>query len=557
LIVGKNQHGKLWEPCAGRRVEHEDGILSGFQPFNRGPGFPIAGFGSQSNSERSRSILARCEERTVRQTRLIRPTFAERFQCIGSACEETCCQEWNVPIDQATYEKYQNLPDVPLRSLIQSSVKGPEAGAEAPKPATYGKIVMNAANKCPLLAADNLCRIHSECGEELLSHVCKTYPRIIDFVSNVEEKSLSLSCPEAARQVLLDPNLFQVDLSGAGQSSPYSTPGNPAGQSATDTDLRVASTAVPAGSPSKPGSLTEQQLAPGVSARQVKAPAGAKGIDLLLHYFWPIRETVLLLVRNRRYPMWQRLFMLGVFCRRMDAISRGELNRAIPDFLDDFAASVAVGGLTAAMDTLPVDREAQLDVVLQLAGMLLQRSNITPRFSQTVDAFTSGIGNGPAATLQSLTAQYSIAHDQYYAPFMAKNPHIMENYLINTIIRCIFPFGREAAKPDPTSTMTHQFAVLIAQFALMKGLMIGVAGHYRDALSNEHVVQTFQSASKHFEHHPEFLKQAFALLVETQMDGARGLAILTRNSVPGGTPGEVRPKAPAVQAPGIQSRRPA
>jgi lysine-N-methylase len=511
-------------------------------------------------------VLIPCEERTVRQTRLIRPTFAERFQCIGSACEETCCQTWTVPIDKATYEKYQNMPDVPLRSLIQASVKGPDPSKEAPKPHSYGKIAMSAANKCPMLSENNLCRVHSECGEEYLSHVCATYPRILDYVANVEEKSLSLSCPEAARQVLLDPNLFKADLSGAGQTSPYSSTTDLFRKDPTDRDLRQqidqantdqVMTDQPYGDRPgisfKPGPLTPAQLAPGVSARAVQAPQGAMGIELLLHYFWPIRESVLSLVRNRMYPLWQRMFMLGVFCRRMDAIAKGELNRTIPDFLDDFAASVAVGGLTAAMDTLPVDLEAQLDVVLQLAGMLLHRSNVPPRFAETVEAFTSGIGNGPNATLQSLTAHYAIAHDRYYAPFMAKNPHILENYLVNTIIRCIFPFGKEAGKPDSRTTLTYQFALLTAQLTLMKGFMIGVAGHYREALANEHVVKTFQTASKHFEHHPEFLNQAHALLVETRMDGARGLAILTRNTVPGGASGEARQPVPAMQVPGIQS----
>lgn len=495
----------------------------------------------------------------MRQTRLIRPTFAEKFRCIGSACEETCCQEWNVPIDQATYEKYQNLPDVPLRSLIQSSVKGPEAGAEVPKPATFAKIVMNAENRCPLLSADNLCRIHGECGEEFLSDVCATYPRIVDYVGNVEEKSLAFSCPEAARQVLLNPNLFKADLSGAGQTPPQHSHANLLRQEANDTDLRMKVHPALDFQPAirlKPGPPTELELAPGLSARQISVPAGVMGVNLLLHYFWPIRETVLSLVRNRMYPLWQRLFMLGVFCRRMDSIAKGELNRTVPDFLDDFAASVAAGGLTAAMDKLPVDQEAQLDVVLQLAGMLLHRSNVRPRFVEMVNAFTTGIGNGPNATLQSLTANYSIAHDRYYAPYMAKNPHIMENYLVNTIIRCIFPFGRDAANPETASSMAYQFALLTAQFALMKGLMIGVAGHYRETLSGEHVVQTFQAASKHFEHHPEFLKQAHALLVETQMDGARGLAILTRNMVPSGATNEVKPTVPAIQMQGVPSGTP-
>jgi lysine-N-methylase len=78
--------------------------------------------------------------------------------------------------------------------------------------------------------------------------------------------------------------------------------------------------------------------------------------------------------------------------------------------------------------------------------------------------------------------------------------------------------------------MAREHALLTAQFALMKGLLIGVAGCHREAFSTDHVVHTVQSASRHFEHHPDFLNQAYALLVESQMDGARGLAILLRNT---------------------------
>ena len=78
--------------------------------------------------------------------------------------------------------------------------------------------------------------------------------------------------------------------------------------------------------------------------------------------------------------------------------------------------------------------------------------------------------------------------------------------------------------------MTREFALLTAQFALMKGLLIGVAGFHRETFSAEHVVHTVQAAAKHFEHHPEFLNEAHDLLVESQMDGARGLAILLRHA---------------------------
>jgi hypothetical protein len=79
--------------------------------------------------------------------------------------------------------------------------------------------------------------------------------------------------------------------------------------------------------------------------------------------------------------------------------------------------------------------------------------------------------------------------------------------------------------------MSRELIQLVAQFTLMKGLLIGVAGAHRQSFSSEHVVHTVQAASKHFEHHPEFLDRIHALLVESQMDGVRGLAILVRESI--------------------------
>ena len=77
--------------------------------------------------------------------------------------------------------------------------------------------------------------------------------------------------------------------------------------------------------------------------------------------------------------------------------------------------------------------------------------------------------------------------------------------------------------------MARESALLTAQFALIKGLLIGVAGFHREEFSTAHVVHTVQAASKHFEHHTEFLTRAHALLVEKRMDGQMGLAILLRN----------------------------
>jgi lysine-N-methylase len=235
--------------------------------------------------------------------------------------------------------------------------------------------------------------------------------------------------------------------------------------------------------------------------------------------------------------------LLGVFCRRLDSLDSAERERGIAAFVEDFEASVTDGSMQPAMETLQVDQEAQLDVVLRLAGMLLHKSNVRPRFVEAIQAFTTGIGNGPGATLQSLTAEYARAHDRYYAPFFDARPYIMENFLINTIVRCRFPFGKEATgeAAQASGGAAREFAMLMAQFVLMRGLLIGVAGHRGTAFSEEHVVHTVQAASKHFEHHPEFLTMAYDLLRESGMEGARGMAILLRNAESDRSAGEPRP----------------
>jgi lysine-N-methylase len=427
------------------------------------------------------------------------PTYADRFRCIGPACEDTCCQGWTVPIDQAASEKYQHLPASPLRSLIDASIvqsPAPDA-ANHQNPSTFATIRMNTASQCPLLTADRLCSIQAELGEEMLSHTCRTYPRIVHTSGGMHEKALALSCPEAARLVLLTPDLLTSDFSDA------DNPDDPA--------------------------------IPDSSA------------DPLPPNFQAIRNTVLALVRDRAYPLWQRLLLLSILCQRLDAIVRCELNRTVLQFLADFHATVSSGALRSPMDNMPTDPTAQVDIVLRLAGLMLHKSNIRPRFVECIQAFTSGIGNGPGSTLESLTAHYNFAHDRYYEPFFRRHPHILENYLINTILRCQFPYGKDGMRSGAQPDMAREFALLTAQFTLIKGLLIGVTGFRREQFSPAHVVQTVQAAAKHFEHHPEFLVDAHVLLVESRMDGLRGMVVLLRNTAQSPANGAFKPISPEME----------
>ncbi|MGA9673383.1 MAG: flagellin lysine-N-methylase [Terracidiphilus sp.] len=414
------------------------------------------------------------------RTGLVAPKYTEDFVCIGSACEDNCCHSWGVPITRSAYEKYQTLPESPLRTLIDASILLAPKGAVSSDgfgPEGFAKIRLNESGDCPIMTADGLCQIHAQCGPSFLSSTCATYPRMLRSVRGAEQNALALSCPEAARIVLLNPLTWKPV-----------EPHPPTGGETYSEDLPNSSV------------------------------------------LWAIRSAVLNIVRNRAYPLWQRLLHLGVLCEQLDALPRDWPEDEVSKCLDDFDQTIADGTLRLDMESLSVDPSAQLDAVLRLAGLMGKKSIGTPRFVECIDAFKTGIGYGPTATtLEPLTAGYKTAHDRFFAPFFARHPHILENYLINTILRCRFPFGPDDRNRDTVHSATREFTTLIAQFSLMRGLLVGVAGAHRGSFSTEHVVQLVQAASKHFDHHPEFPKLAHDLLVKLGLDRLNGAALLIRN----------------------------
>ena len=72
------------------------------------------------------------------------------------------------------------------------------------------------------------------------------------------------------------------------------------------------------------------------------------------------------------------------------------------------------------------------------------------------------------------------------------------NCLIKHIFRVVFPFGQDPEKVFERPE--REFLLMCLEFAVLKGLLIGMAGHYRQALSEEHVVKLVQSLAKSFEH---------------------------------------------------------
>jgi lysine-N-methylase len=406
----------------------------------------------------------------------LRPQYAKAFHCIGGECEDTCCHGWDVPIDKATYEKYRSTPG--FRPGVDEHLV---LITRNPSDAEHARIKLTRSLTCPFLAADRLCSIQKEYGEDYLSVVCSSYPRATRRIDGLMEKALFLSCPEAARLVLLNPNLMQLDGSVTGDRSPY---------------YRFL--------------LVGEQ------------PAKANGSPH--QYLWEIRSLCLLLLQDRAYPLWQRLFILGMFCKRLKAIVSVQQIELVPKLLRDYAEVITEGTLRASMDGIPARTTLQLGAVMELIQRHLDLQIADPshiRFRECVQDFLQGIRYDPGSSIESWTSFYAQAHCRYYQPFMEEHPFILENYLINHVFRTHFPFG--VNPQGEANDVQTEYLTMSIQYAAIKGLLIGMAGHYGEGFAAAHVVKLVQSFSKAVEHCPEFLEAS-----NPAMASADGMAVLLK-----------------------------
>ncbi len=119
------------------------------------------------------------------------PYYYKKFSCIGPNCEDTCCKNWNIGIDQESYRHYRKIPGAFGRQLRKEI--DPQH-----------RVFRLHGGECGLLDADGLCQIQKELGHGSLCRACRMYPRHVEDFGVLREWMLSMSCPEAARVILAD-----------------------------------------------------------------------------------------------------------------------------------------------------------------------------------------------------------------------------------------------------------------------------------------------------------------------------------------------------------------
>lgn len=373
--------------------------------------------------------------------KMISPTYLQQFQCIGGSCEDSCCVGWEVEIDRITFRQYFRTKDSAMRNMFQTYLYKNEDSYNVE--VDYGKVRLGESMRCPFLDCEQYCKIYSSLGESFLSNVCTSFPRVTNAIDDFYEMSLYLSCPEAARLILLDPNGIRFQ------------------ESIQPLDKHVIGSIVDT-------RLKEYQQSP-------------------VKYFKEIREKCIRLVQNRKYPVVQRLFILGLFLEGLDEKSKvGQksmlacLNSFNPDScptMNDAAANLPL--LISLFQKWIGDLQASSAIV---SGQFIAFTRMVQ------DAF---LLDEPGEFMKK-AALYEEASKQYVDPFLAEYAYVFENYLVNQMFISVFPFSQ-------THCMFDGYIMLIVRFLWIRFYLAGIYAHNKKA-SLEDALRLMQVMAKTLNH---------------------------------------------------------
>ncbi len=138
-----------------------------------------------------------------------RLTLLQHFECIADRCPDNCCHGWAIPVDDATYQRWNGLQEGELKQALQASIKPAlEAGGSA------HVLQQDAQRSCAHLLSDGMCYVQQQLGHEVLPRTCREYPRVAVGSELLQTDSANLSCPEIVRLVIQEKN-FKMLFSSA------------------------------------------------------------------------------------------------------------------------------------------------------------------------------------------------------------------------------------------------------------------------------------------------------------------------------------------------------
>ncbi|MBM4764123.1 flagellin lysine-N-methylase [Bacillus sp. B15-48] len=409
---------------------------------------------------------------TLKTVDALVPEYLKHFSCIGSDCEDTCCAGWRVTIDDETYKKYKRVKHTEMKKRLEKNIVRNRSN-----PSKNNAAKINMYNlKCPFLDKDSLCDIHSKLGEEYLSDTCKFYPRVDSLVNGILERSLTLSCPEAARLVLLNRDGIKFE--------------------------------------------TGKNIKTSINTILKSINSNMEEITHWTDLFNEFRYITIYILQYRKVSLVERLFILGMLYNEIEeAINKGNIT-SIPDILGKYLNSLEIAVFEGAFNNISNRLDIQLQLSREIAILRLKEGISSTRYLDCSREMIAGLKINEHVTDEELKQIYEEAYREYYFPFMEDHDYILENYLVNYVFKNCMPID--------SITPFESFSKMILHYSLIKLHLVGMA-NYHKGLSINLVIKLIQSISKTYEHNGMFFYSIMGLMKEKEYMTLPFMSFLIKN----------------------------
>lgn len=405
------------------------------------------------------------------------PNYMEEFVCTGTSCEENCCMNrWVIHVDKVTYTKYQNLKHSAFKPMLNRYIVRDGSNS---KEETYAKIEFDDRHQCVFLNDSQLCSIQKSLGIGFLPTVCWQYPRYYNIVDGTYEISAAVSCPEVARLALL-----------------------------------------------KPGGITflekEQHISNKVMVQYALA-TGSSDVQDINRYFWQLRTFTMQILKCQDYLLWERLIILGLFYKRISQLVQDSKASEISEVINDYTKQVVAGAFAENLAHIPSQPELQVIILTALVDARVKMGIENKSYLDCYDKFLAGLGFAALGheVADALVDKYQENYRNYFQPFMQPREYILENYLVNYVFKNLFPLQEW--------DVFDSYISLIMHYTLIKAHLIGMAGFYKETLSEQEIIKLMYSFGRVVEQSPTYLAYVTEVVKVNKLDSLAYMAILIKN----------------------------
>ena len=265
--------------------------------------------------------------------KLITLDYYDAFACLADACKHSCCVDWEIDIDEDSWDYYDTV-EGPFGDRLRACRQTGEDRS----------FILRPDGRCPFLNDNGLCDLITELGEESLCEVCTEYPRFTVEYRDVREKSLSVSCEEAGRllfehtePVRMVEQEFEEYLAYEGENCELLDSDGDFSDAKDDYEL------------------------------QDDVPDEDEPSEELCEFLQTARQNVITLVQDRRYPISDRLSAGLIYARRVQDVLNNWQGEAVPELgTDDIPNLLRHVSLDEASASLPQAFQLRCDVYSEM-----------------------------------------------------------------------------------------------------------------------------------------------------------------------------------------------